>query len=90
MTKWNSFLSLFRSSTGSYDMGRVISFKISSVICTGFLYSVFHNSTPITSWTDVGGGFSALMLGIGGLIAVKEFGVAKANAMNGATANAAE
>jgi hypothetical protein len=82
MPRWlSSALSIFQSSTGKPDMGRVISFKVSTVFSGGFAWAVFHNHQVI-NWTEAGAGFSAVMLGIGGLIAFKEVGVAKANVMN--------
>jgi hypothetical protein len=84
MSKLASLLSIFRSSTGQYDMGRIISFKVSSIFSAAFGYAVFHNH-QIINWTEAGAGFSAVLLGIGGLIAAKEVGVAKANALNGTT-----
>jgi hypothetical protein len=85
MPKWvKTLLSIFTSSTGSPDMGRIVSFKVSTIFCSTFGYSVFHNHQVI-NWTEAGAGFSAVMLGIGGLIGLKEIGVAKANALNGTT-----
>jgi hypothetical protein len=68
MSKLASLLSIFRSSTGQYDMGRIISFKVSSIFSAAFGYAVFHNH-QIINWTEAGAGFSAVLLGIGGLIA---------------------
>lgn len=78
---WKNFLSIFKSSTGSYDMGRIISLKISFVFSSGFGYSIFKLHQTI-NWAEAGAGFSAMCLGIGGLIAAKEIGVAKANSLN--------
>jgi hypothetical protein len=80
---FKSLLSVFKSSTGNYDMGRIISFKVSTVFSSAFGYAVFHNHQVI-NWTEAGAGFSAVMLGIGGLIAVKEVSIAKAGAITSA------
>jgi hypothetical protein len=79
----NSFLSIFKSSTGNYDMGRILAFKCVTAFSAAFLWSVFRLQA-VPNWTELGGGYALVMGGAMAFIAGKEVAIAKAGSITNA------
>lgn len=81
MSKLDKLLSIFKSSSGNYDMGRILAFKCVTCFSAAFLWSVFKlGDTP--NWTELGGGYALVMGGAMAFIAGKEVAIAKAGAIS--------
>lgn len=81
---FNSFMSIFKSSTGNYDMGRILGFKCVSCFSAAFLYAVFRLH-QVPNWTELGGGYALVMGGAMAFIAGKEVAIAKAGSITNAS-----
>jgi hypothetical protein len=82
MTKLQGFLSMFKSSTGNYDITRVIGTKISFAFTGSFMYAVFKLHQVI-NWSEAGIGFATMCGGVVAIIGLKEVAIGKANVLNG-------
>jgi hypothetical protein len=83
MPWYKKLLSIFCSSSGMPDMGRILAFKTMSVVSGGFIYSLIENPHAPINWTELGTGYGVIMAGCVAFIGGKEIAVAKANAING-------
>lgn len=70
---------LFRGPNGNWDLGRVIGAKAAVIFPFPFVYAVIHKGT-IPDPAAWGTGYAAVLLAIGGMIGIKDYSVAKANA----------
>lgn len=83
MSKIGTLLSIFESSTGKPDMGRILAFKCVTCFSVAFLYAVFKLHI-VPNWTELGGGYALVMGGAMAFIAGKEIAIAKAGSITDA------
>jgi hypothetical protein len=70
---------VFRGPNGNWDLGRIIGFKAGVAYPFVYVYALISKGS-VPDPSAFGLGYAAVLAGIGGLIAAKDIGVAKANA----------
>lgn len=71
---------VFKGPNGCWDFGRLAAFHAVTSYTLAFLYALIWLGRVPTSWTDLGGGYAAVLAASAALIAGKDIAVAKASA----------
>jgi hypothetical protein len=74
---------MFKSSTGNWDLSRILSAKGIGVYCFAVLWAVVKLKA-VPNWGELGLGLGGLFTGAGAFIGGKEIAIAKANATTNA------